>query len=231
MAQQNLHDKIDKIEKVTETRAPASIEFEQHFEPESRLAPNREHFDNLMGAPVTSDVGESRKVVTGKNSIVDEVANVGRLVDQARRGSPQELIAQAQETVGRINELKEKLNSPNLEIKSSVQQVLSNKLSHIDDNLKIALSRSGIEYTPPPVADKSQNSIERFLGLLSDGQDKLNALSTDISRMDSQGMQFSPATMLVLQMKVGVMQQEIEFFSALLNKALESTKTIMNVQV
>jgi hypothetical protein len=230
MAQQNLHEKIEKIEKVAETKSPASVDLE-HFEPEARLAPNKEHFNNLMGPPVDTTIGESRKVSSPKNSIVDEVAKVGRLVDQARRGSPQELVAQAQQTVGRIAELKEKLKSPNLEIKSSVQEVLSNKLSHIDDNLKIALSRSGIEYTPPPVGNKSQSSIDRFLGLLTDSQDKLNSLSSDISRMDSQGIQLTPGSMLVLQMKVGVMQQEIEFFSALLNKALESTKTIMNVQV
>ncbi|MGZ3732868.1 MAG: hypothetical protein ACXU9U_03935, partial [Parachlamydiaceae bacterium] len=202
MAQQNLHEKIDKIEKVEETQSPASVAFEQYLEPE-RVAPNREHFDNLMGPPVVSDTGDVRKVTTAKNSIVEEVASVGRMVDHARRSSPQELIAQAQETVGRISELKEKLGNPSLELKGSVKQALSNKLSHIDDNLKIALSRSGIEYTPPPAPTKSQNSIERFLGLLSDSQDKLNTLSTDISRMDSQGLQFSPATMLVLQMKVG----------------------------
>lgn len=144
-----------------------------------------------MGPPVDTTIGESRKVSSPKNSIVDEVAKVGRLVDQARRGSPQELVAQAQQTVGRIAELKEKLKSPNLEIKSSVQEVLSNKLSHIDDNLKIALSRSGIEYTPPPVGNKSQSSIDRFLGLLTDSQDKLNSLSSDISRMDSQGIQLT----------------------------------------
>jgi len=45
------------------------------------------------------------------------------------------------------------------------------------------------------------------------------------------GNQLSPATMLLIQIKVGYIQQEIELFTSMLNKALESTKTIMNVQV
>jgi hypothetical protein len=37
--------------------------------------------------------------------------------------------------------------------------------------------------------------------------------------------------MLAMQVKVGFVQQEMEFFTGMLNKALESTKTLMNVQV
>ena len=43
--------------------------------------------------------------------------------------------------------------------------------------------------------------------------------------------QITPANMLAIQMKMGYVQQQIELFTSLLNKALESTKTIMNVQV
>jgi hypothetical protein len=49
--------------------------------------------------------------------------------------------------------------------------------------------------------------------------------------MSDNGKQFTAADMLAMQIKVGYVQQEIEFFTSLLNKALESTKTIMNVQV
>lgn len=93
------------------------------------------------------------------------------------------------------------------------------------------MSRTGAEYAPPPGPEKSQNVINRFLGLLTDSQDKLEKLTADIKSVDNGKQPFSPATMLVLQMKVGQMQQEIEFFTTVLNKALESTKTIMNVQV
>lgn len=222
---------VNKIEGVTETRSPGRLDSFEAYEPETRLSPNREHFQNLMNHPTADiDVGDVRKVQTAKNSIVEEVASVGRMASHAQ-SSPRQLIAQSQEVMGKIDELKKKLSTPNLEIKSSIQQELRNKLSHIDDNLRVAMSRAGVEYTPPPEPEKSQNPINRFLGLLTDSQDKLQNLTSDIQRIDSSGQPFSPATMIVLQMKVGVMQQEIEFFTTLLNKALESTKTIMNVQV
>lgn len=224
----NPNDIVEKIEKVTEKRSPASLEYES-FEPETRLSPNKDHFASLMN-PADTDTADVRKVSTAKNSIVEEVANVDRMANHAQQ-SPQHLITQANEVMGKIEELKLKLNTPNLEIKSSVQQEMRNKLSHIDDSLRVAMSRTGLEYTPPPPADGAQNAIHRFLGLLTDGQDKLQNLTTDIARLDASGAPFSPATMIVLQLKIGMMQQQIEFFSTLLNKALESTKTIMNVQV
>lgn len=228
MAHQHFEDKVEKIEKVAEKSPAKDLE---NFEPENRLAPNREHFDSLMVNKVEFDVGHSRKISSSENkSLVSEVSKLERMADQAERSKPQELIAQAQETITRITELKEKLRTPDLDIKKSIQTELSNKLSHIDENLRIAMSKTGVEYTPP-VAPKSQSAIDRFLGLLTDGQEKLNNLSNDVARMDAAGTPFSPATMIVLQVKVGAMQQEIEFFTALLNKALESTKTIMNVQV
>jgi signal transduction histidine kinase len=220
---------IEKVEKVTEKqRASGPMDYE--FEPETRLAPNKEHFDNLMTSQTPVDTADVRKVSSAKNSLVEEVANVDRIANRAQR-TPQDLIAQSQEVMGKIDQLKQKLSTPNLELKSSIQQELRNKLSHIDDNLRVAMSRSGIEYTPPPPPEKSHNVIERFLGLLTDSQDKLQNLTTDIARVDASNKPFSPATMIVLQMKVGMMQQEIEFFTTVLNKALESTKTIMNVQV
>lgn len=226
---QGFNEKIEKIEKVTE-KSSASVDFD--FEPETRLAPNREHFNQLMTPPVAEfDPQDVRKVATAKNSIVEEVASMGRLVDKAQHSSPTALIAQAQETVAKMEELKQKLKTPNLEIKSSVQEQLRNKLSHIDDNLKIALNRSGIEYTPPPKPIEGSTPIDRFLGYLTDSQNKINTITDDINRFAAPGVQVSPATMLVLQMKVGVVQQEVELFSAVLNKSLESTKTIMNVQV
>lgn len=217
---------IEKVEGVMEKRSSASFDYE-NFEPETRLAPNRDHFENLMSPAENESV---RKVQTAQGSIVEEVSSVGQMAERAK-GSPQQLAEQARDVIAKIDELKQKLNTPNLELKSSMQQELRNKLSHIDDSLRVAMSRTGLEYTPPVAPEKSQGTINRFLGLLTDSQDKLMHLTDDIERINASGKPFSPATMIVLQMKVGIMQQEIEFFTTVVNKSLESTKTIMNVQV
>jgi hypothetical protein len=114
---------------------------------------------------------------------------------------------------------------------------MRNKLEHVDTNIRIALSKAGVETKElahpgvTPVGAPSQNPISRFLGLLTDGQYKLQTLATEVDRWHLNKQEINPATMLAVQIKVNYITQELEFFSSLLNKALESTKTIMNVQV
>lgn len=225
-------EKIEKIAKVDSTEK-SSDALKVDSELETRVAPNKEHFDTLIGPAKAQEIEPvaTRKVESGKVSLMDEVANLSRRADQVGRSPPELLVAQAQEVMTKIDEIKDKLNTPNLEIKGSVQNLLSNKLSHIDESLKIALSKAGIEYHAPVAATASQNPIERFLGFLTDGQRRLETLSDDVMQMHLNRHEITPATMLAMQVKVGFVQQELEFFTALLNKALESTKTIMNVQV
>ncbi|MBA2727052.1 MAG: hypothetical protein H0U49_02630 [Parachlamydiaceae bacterium] len=224
-------DKVEKIEKLSSTEK-TSAPFEVDSE-ENRIAPNKEQFETLMGQkPIEPETTAGRKVESTKVSLVDQVADLSRRAGQVGRSPPELLVAQAQEVITKIDELKEKLSTPNLEIKGSVQNLLTNKLSHIDESLKVALSKAGVEYdVAPSVSRQSSNPIERFLGFLQDSQSRLNTLSSDVSTMAATKGEFTPALMLSMQVKVGFVQQELEFFTALLNKALESTKTIMNVQV
>lgn len=225
-------EKIEKIEKLASTDK-VSKALEIAAEDESRVAPNKEQFDKLLGPkPVEPDPASSRKIESTKVSVVEEVENLSRRAGQVGRSPPEQLVAQAQEVMSKIDELKEKLQTPNLEIKGSVKNILSNKLSHIDETLKVALNKAGVEYQAPVnSATNSKNPIERFLGFLTESQSKLETLSQDVSTMAATRGEFTPALMLAMQVKVGFVQQELEFFTALLNKALESTKTVMNVQV
>ena len=74
--------------------------------------------------------------------------------------------------------------------------------------------------------------IEKFMGLLTHSQGQLETLTQDLKEMATMSTnQLNPATMLLVQVKVNHISQQIELFTSLLNKVLESTKTIMNVQV
>lgn len=222
-------EEVKKIAKSAKSEANAAID-ESATE---RMPPNKEKFDTLVASPekVEALSEENRRIDTKKVSLIDEVRNLDSRVNNVHKISPDTLVAQAQEVVGKIDEIKAKLSTPNLDLKDSVQSLLRNKLSHIDENLKIALQRAGVEYQAPQKIEVPQNPIERFLGFLTDGQHQLNTLANDVNLMHLNRKEISPASMLAVQIKVGFVQQELEFFSALLNKALESTKTIMNVQV
>jgi hypothetical protein len=169
--------------------------------------------------------------VTKKLSPIDELRSLTQQVNQISKANPHDLAAKAHEVIAQIEDIKTKLATPNLELKSSVQHELKNKLTHIDESLRITLSKAGIEYKVPEKPNNITNPIEHFLGFLTDGQYQLEHLADEVQTMQLNKNEISPANMLALQIKVGFVQQELEFFTSLLNKALESTKTILNVQV
>lgn len=196
---------------------------------------DKEYFDNLMGnqPKVTQPTAKTQPIEGAeKPSLMDEVKNASRQTGPITKSTPTELIAQSQETIDRIGQVKQTFAaSQDVEIKSSFQNLLRNKLNHIDEGLQIALSKVGVEYTSqtaPAEAKGLLNPIEKYLGYLTQAQDNLMGLSTKIEEMHDH---LTPGSMLAIQIKVGYIQQELEFFTSLLNKALESTKTIMNVQV
>ena len=175
----------------------------------------------------------SKKPAASK-SLIHEMGQINANVSKMSKLSPDAIKTQAQNAISQIEQVKTKLAETQTDIKPSYQTLLRNRLSHIDDNLKIALNKAGVEYTPPPAtgAEKGKtNPIDRFIGFLTNSQHQLETLQETIEKLNITGAQLSPANMLAIQMKMGYVQQQIELFTSLLNKALESTKTIMNVQV
>lgn len=52
-----------------------------------------------------------------------------------------------------------------------------------------------------------------------------------LESMGNRREEISTANMMAIQIKVQQVQQELEFFSNLLNQAMQASKTLMNVQV
>lgn len=226
-------EKIEKIEKVDKS-VRATKDGITESEELDRMPPNKEHFDSLVKNPpdTSKNVVAEKIEPVSKSSLMDEVRNLNMKVDRFAKVNPKLIVAQADEVINKIDDIKKKLATPDLELKPATQTLLQNKLQHIDENLRVALSKAGVEYTPSEhLQNKSVNPIERFLGFLTNGQTELASLSSEITNMHLNNKEISPANMLRIQLKVGYITQEIDFFSGVLNKALESTKTIMNVQV
>jgi hypothetical protein len=220
-------DKILKIEEISE-----KLETKEATEVE-RQAPNKERFDELIGSGQERRSIEIRSPEGQKSSLMDQVRELNNKVESVSKASPDVLVAQTQEVIKKIEDVKTQLASPDLQLKDSVQNLLKNKLSHIDDSLKVVMNRAGLEYTPQTAGGQTGliAPIERFIGFLTHGQYQLQKLASDVQMMHLNQEEISPASMLAIQIKVGYIQQEVEFFANMLNKALESTKTIMNVQI
>ncbi|HRD55400.1 MAG TPA: hypothetical protein PLC42_03280 [Parachlamydiaceae bacterium] len=226
-------ERIEKIDKLDKKERANAIEEVYSQDASKALEPNKDHFQALMAQEKKKPAVEPAAAISqgSKPSLMDEVATFNTKVESASRSNPKNIAVQATELIAQLDELKAKLATPNLELKSSVQNLLKNRLSHIDDSLKIALNKAGVEYVPPPEQKNLSTPIERFLGYITDAQAQLQGLGGDVEKLALKKGEISPADMLAIQVKVGYIQQEVEFFTSLLNKALESTKTIMNVQV
>jgi hypothetical protein len=226
-----LDDKIEKVKKVEKAAKPATpIDDAEELK---RLSPNKERFDNLMESSKSEKVATQSSDPTKKTTVFDEAAQLSSKTDNLKV-TPTELIAQTEAALYKIDDIKSKLETPGLEFKDSVKPVLADKLTHINDNIRIALTKAGVEISETPAvtaAPPAENAVLRFLGLLTDGQYKLQTLAAQVDQWHLNKTDINPASMLAVQIKVNYITQELEFFSSLLNKALESTKTIMNVQV
>jgi len=218
-----ISDKVEKIKKIGEKVKPQAPLRE----------PNKDYFDELMRQRnVKTDAVKAQKTeeLPTDRTLMDEVRELNHRVNQATKASPDSLVAQAEDVIAKIEEVKKKLQTPELKIRKSEQTILRSKLTHIDESLKLALSKVGVEYAPP-VEKGFAKPIDRFLSLLTHGQSQLETLAQNVQAFHMKRGQLNPADMLLIQIKVAFITQEIELFTSMLNKALESTKTIMNVQV
>jgi len=238
MAAENKIEKIESLNKVTSGSEIDSIDEVYDQDTLKNQQANKDHFDNLMTqerkqpalvAPVSSLEGGQQ--AGRKPSLMEEVTNFNKKVDTATKSNPKNIVAQANELIAQMEDLKTKLATPNLEIKSSVQTLIKGKLSHIDESLKIALNKAGVEYVSPNAQKNLATPIERFLGFVTEAQAQLEGIGKDVDGMALARGEISPAAMIAIQVKLGYVQNQVEFFTALLNQALQSTKTIMNIQV
>lgn len=235
-------EKIDKIERISRETQTTAVQDAAEVRESTTVQPNKEHFDALMQEEKTKITAQPA-IETDRASLMETVRNSHQIDPRTGKATFESLLKQTKEALVKIDEIKKTLETPDISIKSSVRNLLQNKLSHIDDGLKIALTKVNSEYNagkdittteatateqPGPVR---VNPIERFLGFVADGQYQLAHLGEQLEVMGATGKELSPTNMLAVQVKMGWIQQELELFSNLLNKSLESIKTIMNIQV
>jgi hypothetical protein len=221
-------DKIDKISNVSK-KVISEVDPAQA----GGVKPDKNQFDALMRQEEAKKAAPAIESQAARPTPMEEATRTQKTLDITHKASHQELLAQLDATIKRIDSVKATLDTQSLNLKDSVQTMMKKKLLHIDETLKNALARVGtVEPTAAAgsPADGAVNPVQRFLGLLSEGQSKLYSLSDSIAAVSAK-QEISPASVLAIQIKVGMVQHQIELFTALLNKALESTKTIMNVQV
>jgi hypothetical protein len=150
----------------------------------------------------------------------------------ASTGQPsfQTLLAQAKVAQDGLGTVESQLKKDKLTLTRSQNHLIKNKLKNANEHIASAASKMGLE--PKAMAHGSgESTVAKFLGYVNHGQDTMLEVQQMIESMGKRGGAMSAGDMLSIQVKIGLAQQEIEYASTLLGKAIEGVKTILNVQL
>ena len=243
-----MEEEIEAIEKIGATKRkllsgggphePNRVHFEKHLAEETNPAQQAEYTQQYESSKV-AQIDQSEPLghsTERKASAIDEVFGERRAEVSERIPKSEDdlrtLLAATEQMQSRLNEAKGLISSPNAALTPATEALLSRKLGHINDGLKSALSSVGADFVAKDAPQGLTGPLQKFLGLLTHGQDQLANLGKELSAMEAVGSrEISPSKMLGLQIKVGFIQQEIELFTAMLTKTVDSLKTLMNTQI
>lgn len=163
-----------------------------------------------------------------------DAVRMDRKVGKLDAATPESIIARAEALQSDFAKIKEALaQQPELQLSKTSQSLLNEKLVHIDITLKAALAKIGAEVKiePSDIATLKENPAVKFVAYLTQSESQLQQITAQIQRLSYTNGTLSPEKLLAVQLKLGFVQQELEFFTNVVNKTLESIKTVMNVQV
>ena len=151
---------------------------------------------------------------------------------QTTQPSLDTLLGQINSTSSVLGDVQNQLHTKNLKLKPSHKYLLRSKLNNANENLRSAAEKAGVENPKSPsVTSTRQNPVGKFLNLISDGQNQLDQTQDMIQNMKLKGGSLAPGDLLLIQVKLAKAQQEIEYSSVLLSKAVDDIKTMFNVQL
>jgi hypothetical protein len=219
--------------------------------------PNAEHFNSLMARVDTpqnlAEVSDKRRMDAQQQQEVDLVG----MNDESRR--PLSILEQASRLSSRISpeaispnrsfteqvthlkhgldkslaqltNLKESVGShPNVVLRQSTNQLLGQKTELLFENIQAVQAKLGKDFVIPNGPQRIVQPLKEFFNYLVNAEVGLRSTQVDVNNLDPKT--FSPVDMLAMQLKVVSIQQQLEFFTSILNKGLESSKALMNVQV
>jgi hypothetical protein len=138
---------------------------------------------------------------------------------------------QMKATSSQLGDINQKLNTPNLKLKPSEKFLVRSKLEDAHTNIREAAQKVGVDTGPQLDTKGLQNPIAKFLALIGDGQQQLESAQTMIAKYSENGQVVNPGELLLAQIKINRAQQQLDFSSIVLAKAIEGIKTLFNVQI
>ncbi len=166
---------------------------------------------------------------------------------QAGQVNAENFVANIQQVMQQMQGLQVGLQTPNLKLNARTSRLLDAKLKRANENIQFIHSKANVGeegdqedesssgLASMPVGDGKDNNkavILKFVNYLTDGQSQLESAIHGVSHSDGkQSPQMRIKDMFAMQVKLYRAQVEIEFSTAVLQKAIDDLKTLMNVQL
>ena len=192
---------------------------------EKQQAPSRQ-FKDVM----------KEKELTGKTSDTQAQLSPIQVAEKSgvkgpQSATPKTVMDQANTTSRLLADVDDQLGTKGLKLKPSQKYLLRNKLSEANTNIRAGAEKLGIKTGKPPARLSRQNPVARFVSMVEDSQNQLNATQTRLKELASSGKPINPGDMLLIQVKLSKAQQELEYSSVVLSKAVDDIKTLFNIQI
>ncbi len=188
--------------------------------------PNNDSFKEHMKS------GETNPMQRGNAPSPMDIANTQK-VNPSTPPTAEKIHAQMNNVSSSLGDIKTKLNTDGLKLKSSEQYLVRKKLNSAHDHIKGAATKLGVEQDDESFDEKlnkSRNPIARFLSMVSDGQSQMVQAAESIKNMNASG-DLTAGDLLLVQVKLNQAQQELNYTSTILGNATSMIKTLFNIQI
>lgn len=138
--------------------------------------------------------------------------------------------AQMKTAASSLGDLKQSLSTPDLKLKPSQKYLLRNKLTEANEQIRGVAAKAGVDVGPPVNTLSRNNPLAKFVSLITDGERQLGEAQVQLAERAKKGT-IDPTELLIMQVKVNKAQQEIDYSTILLSKAVEDIKMLFNVQI
>lgn len=130
-----------------------------------------------------------------------------------------------------LGDISNQLNTPNLKLKQSTKYLLKNKLSGAKGQIQSASTALGAPLLAEESKEGGGNPLQKYISMVTGGQRQLDAAQEHLKRISESGDELKPAEMLLIQVKLNKAQQQLEYSSMLLSKAIDDLKMLFNIQL
>ncbi len=130
-----------------------------------------------------------------------------------------------------LGNLQTKLNTKDLQLTNSQKSLLRSKLSSSATHFRAVNETLGIEPPAAPPLQTDKGPLAKLFGYLSDGEVQMKAAQAKLNESAISGTQLQPGEMLIIQAKLNQAQQEVDYSSLVVSKAVSALTQLLNTQL